>query len=58
MYMIEFREMWTLNGGGNVAGRRIQYRRRTITISLLGAVTVSAWGDWEDFNVTVVTEDA
>lgn len=58
MHMIEFREMWTLNGGGNVAGRRWEYRRRTITIGLLGAITVSDWGEWEQFNITIATEPA
>lgn len=55
MYTIEFREMWSLGSKGNVAGKRIQYRRKMVLINILG-VSLSEWGPWEDFNLTVVTE--
>ena len=55
MYTVEFRELLSVDSSGNVAGRRIQYRRRTLTLNTSG-LSISDWGPWEDFNVNVVTE--
>lgn len=55
MYTVEFRELLSVDSRGNVAGRRIQYRRRTLTLNTSG-LSISDWGPWEDFNVNVVTE--
>ena len=52
---IEFRIVQTLAPNGQVAGERWQVRTKD-TIINLGIVSLSTWSDWQEINVTVVTE--
>lgn len=52
---IEFRIVQTLAPNGQVSGERWQCRTKNTIISILG-VELSAWSDWQEINITVVTE--
>lgn len=54
---IEFRIVQTLAPNGQVSGERWQCRTKDVVASVLGLIPLaSSWSEWQDINVTVVTE--
>lgn len=52
---IEFRIVQTVAPNGQVTGERWQCRTKDVLISVLG-LNLGTWSQWQDINVTVVTE--
>lgn len=52
---IEFRIVQTLAPNGQITGERWQCRTKDTILSVLG-VSLGTWSDWQEINVTVVTE--
>jgi len=54
---IEFRIVQTLAPNGQVTGERWQVRTKNVVASVLGLIPLaSAWTDWQEINVEIVTE--
>lgn len=55
---IEFRIVQTVSSvNGQVIGERWQVRTKDVTASVLGLIPLaSSWSEWQEINVTVVTE--
>ena len=54
---VEFRIVQTLAPDGQVCGERWQVKTKDVVSSVLGLIPLaSSWSDWQEINITVVTE--